>query len=72
MKLFVQDIIVIRFDAPLLFTNVARFHGMIEAVYQKWEKATCNSKEDEYDDSMPSENKRKVGPIKIFTRGLAS
>lgn len=40
---FVQNVIVVRFDAPLLFTNVDHFHEMVDVVCQQWDNAVCNT-----------------------------
>ncbi|WKY05211.1 hypothetical protein Q1695_005883 [Nippostrongylus brasiliensis] len=39
----VKNVSVVRFDAPLLFTNVERFREMVEAVVRDWDHPACNS-----------------------------
>ncbi|EPB70301.1 STAS domain protein [Ancylostoma ceylanicum] len=38
-----QGICIVRFDAPLLFTNVGHFRAMIEYVSKHWDNLECNS-----------------------------
>lgn len=40
---YVENVIVVRFDAPLLFTNVDHFHEMVDVVCQQWDNAVCNT-----------------------------
>ncbi|KIH53142.1 STAS domain protein [Ancylostoma duodenale] len=40
---FVKGICIVRFDAPLLFTNVEHFRAMIENVSKHWNNVECNS-----------------------------
>ncbi|KAL6740476.1 hypothetical protein Aduo_013827 [Ancylostoma duodenale] len=40
---FVKGICIVRFDAPLLFTNVEHFRAMTENVSKHWNNVECNS-----------------------------
>ncbi|ETN77801.1 STAS domain protein [Necator americanus] len=39
---FVQGICIVRFDAPLLFTNVEQFRTMVYNVSKNWNNIACN------------------------------
>ncbi|KAK6748659.1 hypothetical protein RB195_001336 [Necator americanus] len=39
---FVQGICIVRFDAPLLFTNVEQFRTMVYNVSKNWNSIACN------------------------------
>ncbi|KHJ99051.1 STAS domain protein [Oesophagostomum dentatum] len=50
---FVQGVCIVRYDAPLLFTNVEHFHAMIETVSNEWNNTSCNNLQTE-DSAMTS------------------
>ncbi|KAK5972664.1 sulfate transporter and sulfate transporter antisigma-factor antagonist [Trichostrongylus colubriformis] len=40
---YIESVCVVRFDAPLLFTNVERFREMVEVVTTNWNTVSCNA-----------------------------
>ncbi|KAJ1350677.1 hypothetical protein KIN20_006534 [Parelaphostrongylus tenuis] len=44
---FIEDVCVVRFDAPLLFTNVERFREMIDTVTSEWIRVDHDSQSSE-------------------------
>ncbi|EYC39302.1 hypothetical protein Y032_0663g1303 [Ancylostoma ceylanicum] len=60
---FVQGICIVRFDAPLLFTNVGHFRAMIEYVSKHWDNLECNSstteQSSEEEDEMEKNQRRQ-------------
>ncbi|XGW31985.1 hypothetical protein V3C99_010285 [Haemonchus contortus] len=52
---FVENVCVVRFDAPLLFTNVEKFREMVDVITRNWESVICNSELETKENSLLDE-----------------
>ncbi|KAK6050948.1 hypothetical protein COOONC_11546 [Cooperia oncophora] len=53
---FIENVSIVRFDAPLLFTNVEQFREMVDIVTSKWNNVSCNSELEPEEESSLTED----------------